>query len=49
MEWKDTTAITPFFEIKLHDFDNPKISSLISLLTKILSAWKILVDLFLFV
>ena len=49
IEWKVIVTITPFFEIKLHDFDNADISSDISLLTIILSAWKILVALFVFV
>ena len=44
-EWNVTTAKTPSFFKTLVALISPKINSLISLLTKILSAWKILVAL----
>ena len=46
IEWKVTTAKTPSFFKTLVAFINPKINSLISLLTKILKAWKTFVELF---
>ena len=49
IEWNVTVTIIPLFEIRLLDFDKAIINSLISLLTKILNAWKILVALFFFV
>ena len=46
IEWKVTTAINPPIGNMLYAFINPFISSEISLFTNILSAWKILVELF---
>ena len=38
IEWNETVIIIPPCEIKLQDFDNPEINSLISSFTKILNA-----------